>query len=79
MAAASRFTDEDPVDVASDEERELVAIKAALYARALTLCEGALLLIENNRQLDFRVHTRGIIEAVMYLIALDLILPSSRR
>lgn len=59
MTAATRFTEEDPVEVASDEERELVAIKAALYARALTLCQGALLLIENGRQLDFRVHTRG--------------------
>jgi len=71
VTAATRFTEEDPVEVASDEERELVAIKAALYARALTLCQGALLLIENDRQLDFRVHTRGVIEAVMYLIALD--------
>lgn len=71
VAAATRFTEEDPVEVASDEERELVAIKAALYARALTLCQGALLLIENDRQLDFRVHTRGVIEAAMYLIALD--------
>jgi hypothetical protein len=69
--AATRFTQEDPVEVASNEERELVAIKAALYARALTLCHGALLLIENDRQLDFRVHARGVIEAVMYLIALD--------
>lgn len=71
VAAAVRFTEEDPIDVASDEERELVAIKAALYARALTLCEGALLLIENDRQLDFRVQARGVIEATMYLIALD--------
>lgn len=71
VAAATRFTQEDPVEVASEDERELVAIKAALYARALTLCEGALLLIENDRQLDFRVHTRGVIEAVMHLIALD--------
>lgn len=71
VAAATRFTEEDPIDVTCEEERELVAIKAALYARALTLCEGALLLIENDRQLDFRVHTRGVIEAVMYLIALD--------
>jgi hypothetical protein len=43
----------------------------ALYARALTLFEGAKLLIENDRQLDFRVHARGVIEATMYLIALD--------
>ncbi|WP_377848537.1 DUF5677 domain-containing protein [Bosea sp. UC22_33] len=71
VAASTRFTQEDPVEVASEEERELVAIKAALYARALTLCKGALLLIENDRQLDFRVHSRGVIEAVMYLIALD--------
>jgi hypothetical protein len=71
LRAATRFTEEAPVKVASDEERELVAIKAALYARALTLCQGALLLIENDRQLDFRVHTRSVIEAVMYLIALD--------
>lgn len=71
VAAATRFTEEGPVGVASEEEHELVAIKVALYARALTLCAGALLLIENDRQLDFRVHTRGVIEAVMYLIALD--------
>jgi hypothetical protein len=71
LAAATRFTEEDLIDVTSEEERELVAIKCALYARALTLCEGALLLIERDRQLDFRIHARGVIEAVMYLIALD--------
>ncbi|RST80584.1 hypothetical protein EJC49_24565 [Aquibium carbonis] len=71
VTVAIQFTQEDPIHVASNEERELVAIKAALYARALTLCQGSLLLIENDRQLDFRVHTRGVIEAVMYLIALD--------
>jgi hypothetical protein len=59
VPVATRYTQEDPIEVASNEERELVAIKAALYARALTLCQGALLLIENDRQLDFRVHTRG--------------------
>lgn len=52
-------------------ERELVAIKAALYARALTLFDGALLMIENDRQLDFRVQSRGVIESAMYMIALD--------
>ncbi|TWA90421.1 DUF5677 domain-containing protein [Bradyrhizobium stylosanthis] len=69
--AARRFAAEDPVDVSSEEERQLVAIKAALYARALTLFEGALLLLENDRQLDFRIQSRGVIEATMYLIALD--------
>lgn len=69
--AARRFAAEDPVDVSSEEEREIVAIKAALYARALTLFEGALLLLENDRQLDFRIQSRGVIEATMYLIALD--------
>lgn len=69
--AARRFISEDPVDVASDEERELIALKMALYARALTLFEGALLLLENDRQLDFRIHSRGVLEATMYLIALD--------
>ncbi|TAX46682.1 hypothetical protein ELI01_30440 (plasmid) [Rhizobium leguminosarum] len=69
--AARRFAAEDPVDVSSEEERELIAIKMALYARALTLFEGALLLLENDRQLDFRIHSRGVIEATMYLIALD--------
>lgn len=68
--AARRFISEDPVDVASDEERELIALKMALYARALTLFEGALLLLENDRQLDFRIHSRGVLEATMYLIAL---------
>nr|WP_222857966.1 DUF5677 domain-containing protein [Rhizobium cauense] len=69
--AAKRFISEDPVDVASEEERELIALKMALYARALTLFEGALLLLENDRQLDFRIHSRGVLEATMYLIALD--------
>jgi hypothetical protein len=69
--AARRLAGEDPVEVSSEEVRELVAIKAALYARALTLFEGALLLIENDRQLDFRIQSRGVIEATMYLIALD--------
>jgi len=71
VKAASRFTQESPIEVASDEEREVVAVKAALYARSLTLCQGSLLLIDNDLQLDFRIHTRGIIEAAMYLIALD--------
>lgn len=70
-AAAESFILEDPVSVSSDEERELVSLKLALYARALTLFEGARLLIEHDRQLDFRIHSRGIIEAAMYLIALD--------
>jgi hypothetical protein len=70
-AAARRFVAEDPIKVASEEERELVAIRAALYAHALTLFEGALPLIENDRQLDFRIQSRGVIEATMYLIALD--------
>jgi len=59
------------VPVSSEEERELVAIKLAFFARALTLFEGALLLLENDWQLDFRIHSRGVIEAAMYLIALD--------
>lgn len=71
VATANRFVQDHSIEVASDEEREQVSIKAALYARALTLCEGALLLIENDRQLDFRIHARGVIEAAMYLIALD--------
>ena len=28
-------------------------------------------MIENDRQLDFRIHSRGVIEVAMYLIALD--------
>jgi hypothetical protein len=32
-AAARRFVAEDPIAVVSEEERELVAIRAALYAR----------------------------------------------
>lgn len=71
VAAARRFTEEEPLPVSSEEERELIAIKAALYARALTLFNGALFLIENDRQLDFRIQSRGVIEAAMYLIALD--------
>lgn len=53
------------------DQRELVALKSALYARALTLFEGSLGLWEQDRQIDFRIHARGVIEAAMYLIALD--------
>lgn len=70
-AAARRLVAEDPIEFSSEEERELVAIKMALYARALTLFEGALLLLENDRQLDFRIQSRSVVEATMYLIALD--------
>jgi hypothetical protein len=68
--AALRFTKEHPLSV-SPEQRESVALKAALYARALTLFEGTLALWQQDRQLDFRIHARGIVEATMYLIALD--------
>lgn len=71
VATANCFVEEEPIPVLSEDERKLLAIKMALYARALTLFQGALLLIENDRQLDFRVLSRGVIEAVMYLIALD--------
>jgi len=70
-ATANRFLCEEPISVLAEAEQELLAIKAALYARALTLFEGALLLIENDRQFDFRIHSRGVIEATIYLIALD--------
>lgn len=55
----------------TDQQAELVAIKCALFARALTVCDGCVLLLANDRQLDFRMHSRGVIEAAMYLIALD--------
>jgi hypothetical protein len=71
VLAAERFTQEEPVPVSSERDQELVAVKAALYARALTLFEGALLLLEYDRQLDFCIHSRGVVEAAMYLIALD--------
>ncbi|MFB6419030.1 hypothetical protein [Bradyrhizobium tunisiense] len=70
-ATVRRFAKEDPIGVSFMEERELVAINAALYARALTLFDGALLMIENDRQLDFRVQSRGVIESAMYMIPLN--------
>jgi hypothetical protein len=69
--ACRRFTEEEPTTVSTDEAREIVAIRSALYARALTLFEGALLPLENDRQLDFRIHARTVIKSTMYLIALD--------
>lgn len=71
VASARRFISEESISVVSEEERELCSVKCALYARALTLSEGCLLLIENDRQLDFRIHSRGVIECAIYLIALD--------
>jgi hypothetical protein len=71
VATAERFIDEDPVPFESDEHGELLSVKHALYARILTLFQGALLLIENDRQLDFRSHARGVIEATIYLLHLD--------
>lgn len=66
VAAAAIFIQEDPIPVTTEDEHELIALKLALFARALTLLEGC-----HDRQLDFRIHARGIIEATMYLIALD--------
>ena len=69
-AAARRFIGEDDV-TASDDELELYTIKMALYARALTLFEGTIILLENDKQLNYRIHSRGVIEAAIYLMALS--------
>lgn len=71
VVAAELLIPEDPISVTTEDERELLAIKLALFARAVTILQTCLLLIENDRQLDFRIHARGIIEATMYSIALD--------
>lgn len=71
IEAADVFLQEEATPVETEEERELLAIKLSLYARSLSLLQGCLLLIENDRQLDFRSHARGIIEAAIYLIAID--------
>jgi hypothetical protein len=68
--AAEKFVGEEALSVSSPEEAELISIKMALYARALTLFQGALLLAEHDRQLDFRIHARGVIEATMFLLVL---------
>lgn len=70
-AAAGQLIKEDDIDPGSEAARELSVVKMALYARALTLFEGAILLLENEKQLDFRIHSRGVIEAAIYLLALD--------
>jgi hypothetical protein len=70
-AAADRLIMEELIPVSSEDERELVAIKSALYARILSIFDGALLLIKQDHQLNFRIHSRGVIEATIVMLALD--------
>lgn len=71
IEVAELFLQEDATPVETDEELKLLATKLSLYARSLSLLQGCVLLIENDRQLDFRSHARGVIEASIYLIAVD--------
>ncbi len=58
------------IEVASAAGQEQISIKMALFARGLTLIDGALLLAEHDRLLGFRIHSRGVIETTMFMIAL---------
>ena len=69
--AGKRFVGEELVEVSSDTERELVSLRMALYARALSLFDTSVFLIENDRQLDFRIHSRNVIDTAIYMIKLD--------
>lgn len=68
---ADRFLAEPFPAQESETAEELNAIKTALYARALTVFDTARLLLQADRQLDGRIHSRAAIEAAMYLLALD--------
>ena len=68
---ADRFLAEPFPAQESETAEELNAIKTALYARALTVFDTTRLLLQADRQLDGRIHSRAAIEAAMYLLALD--------
>jgi hypothetical protein len=53
-----------------DNAAERQSLRFALYARALTLVRTCRLLAEGDKLLDFRIHTRGVLECAMHLEAL---------
>lgn len=70
-AMAERLVQEESVRAEKENELELISVKTALYARALSFLKGAILLIRNDLHLDFRAHVRAVIEVAIYMVALD--------
>jgi hypothetical protein len=70
-ALAERIAFEEDIEVDDLAEQELLSIKAALYAGIVTLFGTLILLAEHDHQLDLRIHSRALVEAAMYMIALD--------
>lgn len=71
VLVAERFVGEEPIGANTSAEAELLSLKTAVFARALALFTGTTRLLEHDLELDVRIHARGVIEAAMYLVALD--------
>lgn len=71
ISVAERFVEEDPIETDTFVETELLSLKTAVFARVLALFTGTTRLLEHDLELDVRIHARGVIEAAIYLVALD--------
>lgn len=67
--AASKLADVDSFDAPESEEPELLFVKFALFARALTLFDTALLLAEHDKVLDVRSTCRKVVECAIHMDA----------
>ena len=68
---AGRLLNEAALEPKSDDEAELISVKSALYARALTVFSTLIVLADLDKQLDLRIHSRALVEAALFLPALD--------
>ncbi|QFI70516.1 DUF5677 domain-containing protein [Sinorhizobium alkalisoli] len=67
--AAAKLADVDSLDAPKGEEPELLFVKFALFARALTLFDTALLLAEHDKVLDVRSTCRKVVECAIHMDA----------
>ncbi|WP_235937994.1 DUF5677 domain-containing protein [Endobacterium cereale] len=67
--AAAKLADVDSFDAPEGEEPELLFVKFALFARALTLFDTALLLAEHDKVLDVRSTCRKVVECAIHMDA----------
>ncbi|GGD11082.1 hypothetical protein [Aureimonas glaciei] len=64
---ARNFIGEFAQETAGSDDPRALSAKFAIAARALTLIHSALVLLQNEEQLAFRIMARGIIECAMHM------------
>ncbi|MBY5660931.1 DUF5677 domain-containing protein [Rhizobium leguminosarum] len=64
---ARDFIGEFAQETAGSDDPRALSAKFAIAARALTLIRSALVLLQNEEQLAFRIMARGIIECAMHM------------